>query len=92
MEYMDKGTIQQCLADMIAENYITDNTECIEPSTELISLGIDSIGMMTLFVLMEERFLFTVEEDDIFIPFQTIGDVVNFVEQIMNKSKKELIG
>ncbi len=53
----------------------------IKPESELANdLGINSLEMMDLILLCEEKFNITIEEDDVHT-FITVNDVVNYLTQ-----------
>ena len=53
----------------------------IEDSTRLVhDLGIDSLSMMFMSLAIEEKFSFRFEQNQ--APFETVGQVVDYIENI----------
>ena len=59
--------------------------EEIKPESELVGdLGINSLELADMILLCEEKFDIEVKDDDIH-KFITVGDVVNYLNEITNK-------
>lgn len=77
---MTKNEIYLKLKNIIYQNFLDDKTIQISEETLLIAVGIDSVALMTLFVLLEEEFDFLVNEEDIFLEISTLNDLINYVQ------------
>jgi acyl carrier protein len=72
---------------MVTEVAVDLGKKTLEPDEDLLGSGIiDSLGIMKLVVFMEDNLGIKVGDDEI-IPenFQTLNDMVKFVEQKMQK-------
>ncbi len=71
-----KDVLQMALGDKA--NGVLEN--CTENSNLVTDLGLNSIGILYLVIAIEE--FFAIQFDDVsFSDFQTVGDVVNYIEQ-----------
>lgn len=60
---MEKKTIENTILSIINEELDIDSDLNVELVSRLESVGIDSIAMMALWVFIEEKFHFNVDED-----------------------------
>ena len=71
-----KDVLQMALGDKA--NDVLEN--CTEDSNLVTDLGLNSIGILYLVIAIEE--FFAIQFDDVsFSDFQTVGDVVSYIEQ-----------
>ncbi len=71
-----KDVLQMALGDKA--NGVLEN--CTENSNLVTDLGLNSIGILYLVIAIEE--FFAIQFDDVsFSDFQTVGDVVSYIEQ-----------
>lgn len=71
-----KDVLQMALGDKA--NGVLEN--CTEDSNLVTDLGLNSIGILYLVIAIEE--FFAIQFDDVsFSDFQTVGDVVSYIEQ-----------
>ena len=71
-----KDVLQMALGDKA--NDVLEN--CTEASNLVTDLGLNSIGILYLVIAIEE--FFAIQFDDVsFSDFQTVGDVVSYIEQ-----------
>ena len=71
-----KDVLQMALGDKA--NDVLEN--CTEDSNLVTDLGLNSIGILYLVIAIEE--FFAILFDDVsFSDFQTVGDVVSYIEQ-----------
>jgi acyl carrier protein len=85
---MEKRTIESTILSLINEELDIDYNLNVELVSKLESAGIDSIAMMTLWVLLEETFHFTVDEDVLISTrFITVNDIAEYVDEKINHDK-----
>lgn len=71
-----KDVLQMALGDKA--NDVLEN--CTEDSNLVTDLGLNSIGILYLVIAIEE--FFAIQFNDVsFSDFQTVGDVVSYIEQ-----------
>lgn len=71
-----KDVLQMALGDKA--NDVLEN--CTEDSNLVTDLGLNSIGILYLVIAIEE--FFAIQFDDVsFSDFQTVSDVVSYIEQ-----------
>jgi acyl carrier protein len=71
-----KDVLQMALGDKA--NGVLEN--CTEDSNLVTDLGLNSIGILYLVIAIEE--FFAIQFNDVsFSDFQTVGDVVSYIEQ-----------
>ena len=71
-----KDVLQMALGDKADD--VLEN--CTEDSNLVTDLGLNSIGILYLVIAIEE--FFAIQFDDVsFSDFQTVGDVVSYIEQ-----------
>ena len=79
-------TIEKAILSEIA---VDSDKKSLDPDEDLLEEGIiDSLGIVKLVLLMEERFGIKVDDEDV-VPenFQTLGSMVRFVEQKMQANQ-----
>jgi len=60
------------------------------PEAELVEdLGFDSLGLVELMLVLEEKFSVTISDDDA-EKIQTIGDIINYLDQQWGIPKDQL--
>ena len=83
-----KKTIESTILNIISEELDIDSDLNVELVSKLESVGIDSIAMMTLWVFIEEKFHFNVDEDVLISTrFIDVNDIVNYVDEKINYDK-----
>lgn len=83
---MEKKIIEDAILCIIKEELEIGCNQKIDLFSELTSIGVDSIALMTLLVFIEERFDFTVDEDILISNrFIKINDIVDYVQEKLDK-------
>lgn len=82
---VDKKTIESKILSIINEELDIDSNLNVKLESKLESIGIDSIAMMTLWVFIEEKFHFNVDEDILISTrFIIVNDIVDYVDEKIN--------
>ena len=80
------ATLEQVQDILIKEHQLS--REQLAPEVALSTLGIDSLGLNELMFQIEDRFGITLPDDDS-TQFVTIGDVVRFLDQLVESRGAE---
>ncbi len=84
---MERKVIGDTILCLIKEELEISTSQKVELTSKLLSIGIDSIAMMTLLVFIEEKFNFAVDEDVLISNrFVTVNEIVDYVEEKTNKN------
>jgi acyl carrier protein len=84
--------IYQWILDTIINQLEHDETIELDPKKAFNELGIDSIGIMTLFVNVEEKFNITIDEDTLIdSSVNTIEDLCNYIENRLESNQSSPI-
>ena len=71
----------EILQDLLIKEYKLTR-EQLTPDAQLASLGVDSLGLIELMFLIEDRFAITLTDDKSLI-LVTIGDLVAYVDHLV---------
>ena len=80
-------TTLETLQDILMREYQLSR-EQLAPEAPLSAMGIDSLGLIELMFQIEDRFGITLPDDDS-TQFVTIGDVVRFLDQLVESRGAE---
>ena len=81
---MDRERIKKDLKNIIGEVLETDEVN-YNNETRLEDIGIDSIGLMSMFVYIEELYQFDIEEEVIFGgQFEKVIDIEKYIIEKIN--------
>ena len=76
----------EVLQDLLIKDHALTR-EQLAPEVELSSLGVDSLGLIELMFQVEDRFGISLP-DDKFPALLTVGDVVDFIDQLLTGSRR----
>ena len=81
MQYSEEYTMFEKLKNLFVEELQIDEADITMDAELIKDLGINSIELADLVMLCEEKFDIEIDDEDIH-KFVTVGDVVNYLENI----------
>ena len=81
---MNKFTLEELKSLMREIDMLKDKVDILDPDKDLATQGIDSLDMLSLFLLLQERFNIEIPDEDI-PKLDSLNAIVNYInEKIRN--------
>lgn len=74
--------IEQEIRNFVIQNFLMGSSEALNDDAPLLGNVIDSTGVIELIVFVQERFIISVEDDEVMTEnFGSVKNVVAFIEK-----------
>jgi acyl carrier protein len=80
---METAEIEHEIREFLVNNFLFGRAEALQDDAALFGGVIDSTGAIELVMFLQDRFVITVEDDEVAVPenFDSLKNVVGFVER-----------